>query len=114
MSPPVEIQAVPASNTVPTVGASAGVTTPKNSDASKKKEQAPQVEEKKALQIEQTKVDAQLVHLGYTVDHESNALKIKVTNQVSGEVVREFEFKGLGAAHHEPLATKGVVVDDKT
>jgi len=29
-------------------------------------------------------------------------------------VVREFELKGLGAAHHEPLATKGVVVDDKT
>ncbi len=55
-----------------------------------------------------------MVQLGYSVDHESNALKIKVTNQVSGEVVREFELKGLGAAHHEPMATKGVVVDDKT
>jgi uncharacterized FlaG/YvyC family protein len=114
MSPPVEIQAVPASNAVPTVGATAGATTPKNSDESKKKQTLPPVEEIKARQIEQTKVDAQMVHLGYTVDHESNALKIKVTNQVSGEVVREFELKGLGAAHHEPLATKGVVVDDKT
>jgi hypothetical protein len=114
MSPPVEIQAVPASNAVPVVGTSAGVTTPKNSDASKKKEQAPQVEEKKARQVEPLKSDAQMVQLGYSVDHESNALKIKVTNQVSGEVVREFELKGLGAAHHEPLATKGVVVDDKT
>jgi uncharacterized FlaG/YvyC family protein len=114
MSPPVEIQAVTASNAVPTVGAAAGASTPKNSDESKKKQTAPRVEEIKARRTEQNKVDAQLVHLGYTVDHESNALKIKVTNQVSGEVVREFELKGLGAAHHEPLATKGVVVDDKT
>jgi hypothetical protein len=113
MSPPIEIQAVPAI-AVPVVGAIAGVTTPKNSDASNKKEQAPVAEETKARQTEQSKVDAQMVSLGYTVDHESNALKIKVTNQVSGEVVREFELKGLGAAHHEPLATKGVVVDDKT
>ncbi len=114
MSPPVEIQAVHASNAVPTVGAGAGVITPKNSDESKKKEQAPRVQEKKAHQAEHLKSDAQMVQLGYSVDHESNALKIKVTNQVSGEVVREFELKGLGSAHHEPLATKGVVVDDKT
>jgi hypothetical protein len=60
------------------------------------------------------KSDVQSVQLGYSVDHESNALKIKVTNQVSGEVVREFELKGLGSAHHDPVNTKGVVVDDKT
>lgn len=72
------------------------------------------MQEKKAHQAEHLKSDAQMVQLGYSVDHESNALKIKVTNQVSGEVVREFELKGLGSAHHEPLATKGVVVDDKT
>ncbi len=114
MSPPVEFQTVPASNPVPVVGAIAGVATPKNSDASRKKEQAPQSEEVKARQAEQSKFDAQMVSLGYTVDHESNALKIRVTNQVSGEVVREFELKGLGSAHHEPPATKGVVVDDKT
>lgn len=114
MSPPVEIQAIPASNAVPVVGSSVGVTTPKNSDASKKKEPTPQVEEKKARPIEPMKSDVQSVQLGYSVDHESNALKIKVTNQVSGEVVREFELKGLGSAHHDPVSTKGVVVDDKT
>ena len=114
MSPPIDIQAVPASNAVPTVGASVGVTTPKNSDASKKKEPAPQVAEKKVHQTEPLKSDAQITQLGYSVDHDSNALKIKVTNQVSGEVVREFELKGLGAAHHEPRQSKGVVVDDKT
>ena len=114
MSPPVEIQAVPTSNAVPTVGASVGVTTPKNSDESKKKEQATLVEEKKVHQVENLKSDPSMVQLGYSVDHDSNALKIKVTNQVSGEVVREFELKGLGAAHHEPRKSKGVVVDDKT
>lgn len=114
MSPPVEIQSIPATNAVPVVSASVGVTTPKNSDASKKKETTPQVEEKKARPIETMKNDVQSVQLGYSVDHESNALKIKVTNQVSGEVVREFELKGLGSVHHDPVSTKGVVVDDKT
>lgn len=114
MSPPVEIQTVTPSNTVPVVGNGASVATPQNADASKKKESAPLVEEKIARQIEQMKVEPQIVQLGYSVDHESNALKIKVTNQVSGEVVREFELKGLGSAHHDPVSTKGVVVDDKT
>lgn len=114
MSPPVEIQAVPPTNAMPVVGNGTGVSTAQNADASKKKESAPQVEEKTARQLEQMKVEPQIVQLGYTVDHESNALKIKVTNQASGELVREFEIKGLGSVHHEPLSTKGVVVDDKT
>ncbi len=114
MSPPVDIQSVHVSNAVPAVGSSAGSTSLNNFDTPKKKQTAPRVEEIKAQPNEKTNVDAQMVHLGYSVDHESNALKIKVTNQVSGEVVREFELKGLGAVHHEPLATKGVVVDDKT
>ena len=114
MSPPVEIQAVQPTNAMPSAGNGAGVATPQNADASKKKESTPKVEEKIARQIEQMKVEPQIVQLGYSVDQESNALKIKVTNQVSGEVVREFELTGLGSAHHDPVSTKGVVVDDKT
>jgi uncharacterized FlaG/YvyC family protein len=60
------------------------------------------------------KNDNKMVELGFSVDHESNALKIKVTNQVSGEVVREFEIKGLSSAHHDPVNSKGVIVDDRT
>lgn len=114
MSPPVEIQAVSTGANVPVVGQSAGASLPKNLDSSARKEPATKPEEKPVRKVEPAKGDSQMLHLGYTVDHESNSLKIKVTNQVSGEVVREFELKGLGSAHHEPLATKGVVVDDKT
>lgn len=114
MSPPVEIQSVSPAAALPMVGQSAATSLPKNLDSSAPKEPPHKPEEKPARQVEPAKGDSQLVHLGYTVDHESNSLKIKVTNQVSGEVVREFELKGLGSAHHEPLTTKGVVVDDKT
>jgi hypothetical protein len=60
------------------------------------------------------KNDSSTVELGFSVDHDSNALKIKVTNQVSGEVVREFEIKGMSSAHHDPVNSKGVIVDDRT
>lgn len=114
MSPPVDIQAVSHTHAMPVAGQSAAASLAKNLDSSEQKEAAPQPAEKNARQVETSKAESQMVHLGYTVDHASHALKIKVTNQVSGEVVREFELKGLGATHHEPLATKGVVVDDKT
>ena len=114
MSPPVEIQAVSNANTVPVVGQGATVSLPKNRDSSERKEAPHKPEDQVARKVEALKTDSQMVHLGYTVDHASNSLKVKVTNQVSGEVVREFELKGLGSAHHEPLTTKGVVVDDKT
>lgn len=63
---------------------------------------------------EDIKVDEKVLSLGFSVDHSSNVLKIRVTNQDSGELVREFELKGLGGVHHEPLVSKGVMVDDKT
>jgi uncharacterized FlaG/YvyC family protein len=62
----------------------------------------------------EVKNDSNTVELGFSIDHDSNALKIKVTNQISGEVVREFEIKGMSSAHHEPVSRKGVIVDDRT
>ncbi len=114
MSPPIDIQAVNPVAPVPTAGVAPGQAVTKNLDPSVNKEPVQVNEDKSARPVENMKPDTQMVHLGYTVDHESNSLKIKVTNQDSGEVVREFELRGLGSAHHEPLATKGVVVDDKT
>ncbi len=114
MSPPIEMQAISPAAPVPTVSGLSEHALTKNLDPSVNKEPVQVNEDKSSRPLENMKPDTQMVHLGYTVDHESNSLKIKVTNQDSGEVVREFELKGLGAAHHEPLATKGVVVDDKT
>lgn len=113
MSPPIEIQAIPPAAPVPAVGQTVGHMTTQNRDASAHKEPAAS-QDTSSRKTEPVKSDAAMVHLGYTVDHESNSLKIKVTNQDSGEVVREFELKGLGSVHHEPLTTKGVVIDDKT
>ncbi len=55
-----------------------------------------------------------LVSLGFHVDTRSNTLKIQVTNQSTGQVVREFELKGIGQVHHEPSQQKGLIVDNKT
>jgi hypothetical protein len=114
MSPPIDVQTVNPVAPVPTVGVVSDQAVAKNLDPSVNKEPVQVSEGKSARPVEHMKPDTPMVHLGYTVDHESNSLKIKVTNQDSGEVVREFELKGLGSAHHEPLATKGVVIDDKT
>ncbi len=114
MSPPINIPAVsPAAPVVATVQ-SADPAVAHSSDPATRKDPAQTSQDNSARQAEHMKADLNMVHLGYTVDHESNSLKIRVTNQESGEVVREFELKGLGAAHHEPLTTKGVVVDDQT
>lgn len=105
MSPPLDIQAVnPANPTLP-VGSGNGQLT------SKQPAVPPSTATPRPHEI---KSDSKIVELGFSVDHESNALKIKVTNQVSGEVVREFEIKGLNSAHHDPVNSKGVIVDDRT
>ena len=114
MSPPIEIQPVSASAAVPMVGQTAPTSLPQHLDSPERKAPASKTQDHSEHASEPVKGETPMVNLGYTVDHESNALKIKVTNQVSGEVVREFELKGLGSAHHEPATTKGVVVDDKT
>lgn len=113
MSPPIEINAIPPAAAAPAVGPVVGQVAVGQHDA-KETKTPPVPQERAPAKPEAVKAEAGMVHLGYTVDHEANALKIKVTNQVSGEVVREFELKGLGSAHHEPINTKGLVVDDRT
>ena len=106
MSPPLDIQAITPSPPTQPVGQGNGQLA--------SKEQQPAMPTASAPRPHEMKNDSKVVELGFSVDHESNALKIKVTNQVSGEVVREFEIKGLSHAHHEPVNSKGVIVDDQT
>jgi hypothetical protein len=113
MSPPLDIQAItPSTPTLP-VGQGNGqlVFAHPNSSSQPEHPAAPSPSVERSHDM---KNDNKIVELGFSVDHESNALKIKVTNQVSGEVVREFEIKGLSSAHHEPVNSKGVIVDDRT
>lgn len=63
---------------------------------------------------ESFQVADKLVSLGFQVDTRSNTLKIQVTNQTTGQVVREFELKGIGQVYHEPSQHKGLIVDNKT
>jgi hypothetical protein len=114
MSPPIEINAIHPAATVPAVGQAVGHLPATHPDASAQKEPKVAAPEPVKPKAEPVKTDTGMVHLGYTVDHAANALKIKVTNQESGEVVREFELKGLGSAHHDPVSAKGLVVDNKT
>lgn len=114
MSPPLDIQAVtPSIPTLP-VGQGNGQLASQQLTSSPHPEQPAMPPTATPSRPPEVKNDLNTVELGFSVDHESNALKIKVTNQVSGEVVREFEIKGLSAAHHEPLNSKGVIVDDQT
>lgn len=114
MSPPLDIQAItPSTPTLP-VGQGNGPSASAHPNSSPHPEQAAVPSVTSTPRPHEIKNDSSLVELGFSVDHESNALKIKVTNQVSGEVVREFEIKGLSHAHHEPVNSKGVIVDDQT
>jgi uncharacterized FlaG/YvyC family protein len=114
MSPPLEIQAItPSTPTLP-AGPGNGQLASKNLNSSTHPEQQTVPQSTATPRPHEMKNDNKMVELGFSVDHESNALKIKVTNQVSGEVVREFEIKGLNSAHHDPVNSKGVIVDDRT
>ena len=73
----------------------------------------PQTQSASEVHKEHIQVDEKLLALGFSVDNSSNVIKIRITNQNTGELVREFELKGLNSAHHEPR-TKGVIVDDQT
>lgn len=114
MSPPLEIQAITPSTPPLPVGPGSGQLTSKNLNSSTHPEQSGVPPSTATSRPPEIKNDSSTVELGFSVDHDSNALKIKVTNQVSGEVVREFEIKGLSSAHHEPINSKGVIVDDRT
>lgn len=114
MSPPLDIQAItPSTPTLP-VGQGNGQLASQHLNSSAHPEQPAMPPSTAPSRPHEVKNDLNTVELGFSVDHDSNALKIKVTNQVSGEVVREFEIKGLGQAHHEPANSKGVIVDDQT
>lgn len=67
-----------------------------------------------AVHKESIQVEEKLLSLGFSVDHSSNTIKIRITNQDTGELVREFELKGLTQAHQEPRNSKGMIVDDQT
>ena len=114
MSPPLEIQAITSSTPTLPVGQGNGQLASAHLNSSPHPEQAAVPPTTATPRPHEVKNDSSFVELGFSVDHDSNALKIKVTNQVSGEVVREFEIKGLSSAHHEPVSSKGVIVDDQT
>jgi len=114
MSPPIEMNANVPSTPLPVVGLATGQVATHTVDDAIKKAPAKPAPKEAPRTAEPVKTDSGMVHLGYTVDHAANALKIKVTNQESGEVVREFEIKGLGSAHHDPVSAKGLVIDNKT
>lgn len=111
MPPSIEAVHLTQLTTSPAVAAPAQSATHNNLDQQQTRKQAmPQQAE---VHKEHIQVDEKLLSLGFSVDHTSHAIKIRITNQNTGEVVREFELKGLPQAHHEPR-TKGVIVDDQT
>ncbi len=117
MSPPiVDVHQIPAAGHVLPVGAGTEVHPRQTSGQSPmpKALKAPPVKEVKEVHKESFQVADKLVSLGFHVDTRSNTLKIKVTNQSNGQVVREFELKGIGQVHHEPSQQKGLIVDNKT
>lgn len=79
------------------------------SSAQKQENRAPVEPHKENIQVED-----KTLSLGFSVDSNSHAIKIRITNQKTGELVREFELKGLPQAHHDRSTTKGVIVDDQT
>ena len=111
MSPPVDLLPITATSSVLPIAA------PENNHATNADQHgAPRREASPAKEIhrEQIRVDEKVLALGFSVDHSNNVIKIRVTNQNSGELVREFELKGLGQVHHEPVTQKGVMVDDRS
>ena len=110
MPPPVELLPVAAASSVlPIAAPENNPTTNADPHGAARLPPAPT----KEVHHEQIRVDEKVLALGFSVNHSNNIIKIRVTNQNSGELVREFELKGLGQVHHEPLTQKGVMVDDQ-
>jgi uncharacterized FlaG/YvyC family protein len=53
-------------------------------------------------------------HLAYTLDDSGNKLMVKITNQVTGELVRTLEFKNFTTDAHTLSKLAGHLVDHKT
>ena len=113
MPPPVELQALPVNPVRPAVGAMEGAAAT-NTDPQQGRRTRREPEPAREVHKENIQVDEKVLSLGFSVDHSNNMIKIRVTNQRSGELVREFELKGLGQAHFEPTGFKGVMVDDRS
>ena len=111
MPPPVELLPVAAaSGVLPVAAADSSPSTDADSHRANRHEPTPA----KEVHHEQIRVDEKVLALGFSVDHSNNVIKIRVTNQSSGELVREFELKGLGQVHQDPRTQKGVMVDDQS
>ena len=111
MPPPVELLPVAtASGVLPVAATDNSPATDADSHRASRQEPSPS----KDIHHEQIRIDEKLLALGFSVDHSNNIIKIRVTNQNSGELVREFELKGLGQVHQEPRTQKGVMVDDQS
>ena len=112
MSPPIDLLNVTAMTQAPQISAPTPNATHNNLDQRSTHKQEPHA--KTEIHKESIQVDEKTLSLGFSVDHSSNIIKIRITNQNTGELVREFELKGLTQVHHEPRQTKGMMVDDQT
>ena len=112
MSPPIDAVHLSQAPVAPQISAP----TPSASHNNLDQRQPPKQEARTSTAVhkESIQVEEKLLSLGFSVDHSTNAIKIRITNQNTGETVREFELKGLTQAHHEPRNSKGMIVDDQT
>lgn len=61
-----------------------------------------------------TPVVSDETQMAYSVDEKGNKLLVKITNHVTGEVVRTLEFKSFSASAHTLSKLAGHLVDEKT
>ena len=112
MSPPIDLINVSSVSSAPQISAPTPNATHNNLDQRSTHKQEPHG--KAEIHKESIQVDEKTLSLGFIVDHSRNIIKIRITTQNTGELVREFELKGLTQVHHEPRHTKGMMVDDQT
>ena len=74
---------------------------------------APEVTEKK-LEKKAIPVISDETQMAYSVDEKGNKLLVKITNHITGEVVRTLEFKNFSATAHTLSKLAGHLVDEKT
>ena len=74
------------------------------------KQESP-VSEKKLTQPPKSESSTQLA---YSLDRESNTLSVKITDQVSGDVLRTLQFKGFKPETHDLKDSKGHLFDGKS
>jgi uncharacterized FlaG/YvyC family protein len=64
-----------------------------------------------APEVTEKKLETQMA---YSVDEKGNKLLVKITNHITGEVVRTLEFKNFSATAHTLSKLAGHLVDEKT